>query len=138
VLGIFSLSVQTASAIMVVSRPSATSPVPRSSTSLAPRDAAQLRAEAVGASPRRLALLRWPPDKHVMSKTGTLPSQSAFFQAILRHLSGRPDGDRRTAIHEGTRPTSLTIERGIGVAHYRRSVCREWIWTTSNRNELRH
>src|SRR5712691_430212 len=33
-------------------------------------------------------------------KAGTLPSQAAFFFAILSHLSGRPDGDRRTEIHE--------------------------------------
>jgi restriction system protein len=31
---------------------------------------------------------------------GTLPSQAAFFFAILSHLSGRPEGDRRAEIHE--------------------------------------
>lgn len=35
-----------------------------------------------------------------MAKVGTLPSQAAFFYAILKHLSERPGGDRRTAIHE--------------------------------------
>jgi restriction system protein len=35
-----------------------------------------------------------------MPKVGTLPSQVAFYHAILRHLSTRPDGDQREAIHQ--------------------------------------
>ncbi len=35
-----------------------------------------------------------------MSTTGTLPSQAAFFHAILRHLASMPDGDRRQGVHE--------------------------------------
>jgi restriction system protein len=35
-----------------------------------------------------------------MSTTGTLPSQAAFFHAILRHLASRPEGDRRQGVHE--------------------------------------
>ena len=38
--------------------------------------------------------------KRPMANAGTLPPQAAFFFAILSHLSGRPDGDQRTAIHE--------------------------------------
>lgn len=35
-----------------------------------------------------------------MSEPIDLPSQSAFFHAILRHLATQPEGDRRTDIHE--------------------------------------
>ena len=34
-----------------------------------------------------------------MPKIGTLPSQVQFYHAILRHLTTRPDGDNREAIH---------------------------------------
>ncbi len=35
-----------------------------------------------------------------MARTSTLPPQSAFFHAILRHLVAHPEGDRRQNIHE--------------------------------------
>ena len=35
-----------------------------------------------------------------MTQIGTLPSQGAFFHAILRYLSGRAEGAARNAIHE--------------------------------------
>ncbi|HVC92696.1 MAG TPA: restriction endonuclease [Pirellulales bacterium] len=35
-----------------------------------------------------------------MNSANTLPSQAAFLHAILRHLVGCPDGDRRQDVHE--------------------------------------
>lgn len=35
-----------------------------------------------------------------MAKTSSLPSQTAFYHAILRHLVAHPDGDKRLRIHE--------------------------------------
>ena len=38
--------------------------------------------------------------KAAMTQANTLPSQAAFLHAILRHLVGCPDGDRRQDVHE--------------------------------------
>ena len=35
-----------------------------------------------------------------MTRASTLPPQSAFYHAILRHLVAHPEGDRRQNIHE--------------------------------------
>lgn len=43
-----------------------------------------------------------------MSRISELPSQGAFFHAILRHLASHPEGDRRGNIHEAM-PTLLEL-----------------------------
>jgi restriction system protein len=49
--------------------------------------------------------------ERITNPTSSLPPQSAFFHAILRHLAAKPDGDRRENVHAAM-PALLKLSEG--------------------------